>query len=119
MEVSPALWTRAFRPCLTSWTRFTTWVDRGKDGLTTRLGNMKIVVMFKDIFPNWKGRVVIGIVLAVGALVFNIGFLILASRKDPPGSNGLGTILQGECTRTDTWNKVAHALINVYSTVSQ
>lgn len=63
-------------------------------------------------------EIIAAISIAIFAAIFNIIFLAGAVLKDKPGSNGLGTVLEGNCKRLDWWNKIAHGFINVTSSAS-
>lgn len=79
--------------------------------------NLPVIHRLSTKSPGWQAGVMAAIMVAALALICNLSFLILAALNQESGPNGLGTLLQGDCNTVDTWNKIAHGLINVLSTV--
>ena len=105
------------KSCRCWWARFSTWCCNVPHGVAKWFEELTFVVWFESKFPAWQAGVVAAIFVGALALIFNLLFLILATRKHKPGLNGLGTLLEGDCKRIDKWNKIAHGFINVMSTV--
>lgn len=104
-ETSTALWTRSAASSCQLRDKTVIWFVR-----------LPPVIWFETRYPGWQAGVVIGIVVATIVFTLNFLFLILAVRVHW-GSDGLGTLVEGDCTKLNRWNKMAHGFINIMSTV--
>ena len=111
-------WSGISRSATVSWERSRTRIGQLPDNVNSWFKKLPPVTWFDAKFPGWQGGVVAAIAAASLALAFNLVFLILAMQRNKPASNGVGTILEGDCGKVKAWNQGSHAFINIMSTVS-
>lgn len=99
------------------WKALKRWIGAKQDAFWSWFLRLPLVIWLETKFPGWELGVAAAIFLASCALIFNVVFLIVAASLRKPGPNGLGTLLEQECTKVDWGNKIAHGFINVISTV--
>lgn len=68
--------------------------------------------------PGWELGVITSIAVTICTLQLHIIFLAVAWKRSKPRPDGLGTLWEGEFNAVDWVNKIAHAIINLLSTVS-
>jgi hypothetical protein len=99
------------------WNAAMRWPRRFWEGIAKWWFQLPLVVWINKNWPGWELGVIFAILLAACTFVGNLVFLIVATVQHAPGPSGLGTLREGECKQIDWNNKVAHAFINVVSTV--
>lgn len=111
-------WGACSRMRFSAWAATIKWFRERWQALKNWYGSRWVVVWFQKTFPGWEYGVVWATIVGIGVLNSNVIFLIVAMTKNKPRPNGLGTLLEGGCSKVDWGNKVAHGVINVLSTVS-
>jgi len=74
----------------------------------------RLPTMIRTCLIGWKFGVTGWAVAVIVTLFINIGLAIIGSHSG--FDKGIGTLLQGECSKITRYNIVAHLIINVLST---
>jgi hypothetical protein len=90
--------------------------SQNKDAKTAFIQRLPTVI--RTHLVGWKFGVTGWAVAVIMTLLINIGFSVFAITGSRRGfDKGIGTLLQGECSKITRYNIVAHLIINVMSTL--